>query len=310
MEEIIIDIKELEEITVEDEREVVIKEVPVYPEVKDLEITPSKETQVFKEDGINYGEVKVLGDEDLLASNIKKGVEIFGVVGAMEEMPEEVQEGIEEQEEIISTQETTIDDIKLALQNKVAGGGNVTPEYTRVDYVKFTGEQVIDTGIVCNQNTKIKVVFTREKSAQHYLFGVASSDNTASITAYFGGNWRFGDKANSKSPVTNEDMVYSGVLDSSQITITGSKSAISSVNEFETIGSLTIGTCRNSNGSIPSAQYVGKIYSFEMWNSEEQVLKFVPVIKDSVYGFLDEVSGTFFTSITDVPLEGISELEG
>ena len=232
----------------------------------------------------------------------------------------------------LTTQETTIQDIMSALEGKGAGGGitptgtlditengtydvteyasanvNVaseTPEYTRVSYIQFTGEQTIDTGIICNQDTKLKVVFTREKSAQHYLFGVASSDNTASVTAYLGGSWRFGNKSVTKTLTTNEDMVYSGVLDNSQMTITGSKSTISGVNDFETIGSLLIGTCRSSSGSIPTPQFVGKIYSFEMWEGETQVLKLIPAIKDDIYGFWDEVSKTFLTSITDTQLQG------
>lgn len=192
-----------------------------------------------------------------------------------------------------------------AIESIETGGGGETPEYTRVSYIQFTGEQTIDTGIICNQNTKLKVVFTREKSAQHYLFGVASTDNTASVTAYLGGSWRFGNKSTTKTLTTNEDMVYSGVLDSSQMTITGSKTAISSVNDFETIGSLLLGTCRSSSGSIPSPQFIGKVYLFEMWQGEEKVLKLIPVVnKNGVYGFLDEVSGEFFTSITDTQLEG------
>ena len=192
-----------------------------------------------------------------------------------------------------------------AIESIETGGGGETPEYTRVEYIQFTGEQTIDTGIICNKNTKLKVVFTREKSAQHYLFGVASSDNTASVTAYLGGNWRFGDKATSKSPTTNDDMVYSGIIDNSQITISGSKTAISSVNDFETIDSLLIGTCRSSSGSIPSPQFIGKVYLFEMWEGTEQVLKLIPVVnKDGVYGFLDDVSGEFFVSLTDTQLEG------
>ena len=83
MEEFEIEFKELDQFEIEDTREVVIQEVPVFPDVVDLEVTPSKETQVFKEDGINYGEVKVLGDEDLQSSNIKQGVEIFGVAGPL-----------------------------------------------------------------------------------------------------------------------------------------------------------------------------------------------------------------------------------
>ena len=187
----------------------------------------------------------------------------------------------------------------------VFNSGVVEPEYTRVGYIQFTGEQTIDTGIICNQNTKIKVVFTREKSAQHYLFGVASSDNTASVTAYLGGSWRFGNKAITKTLTTNEDMVYSGVLDSSQMTITASKATISGVNDFETVGSLLIGTCRSASGNVGSPQFLGKIYSFEMWEGIEQVLKLIPMVnKEGVYGFWDDVSKTFLTSITDTQLQG------
>lgn len=286
---------------------------------------------------------------------------------------EDLSNELNEQNTLLSNQETTIEDIISALEGKVAGGGTVepilqektitpttsqqevvadedydglskvvvnaipseyivpsgelsitqngtynvtnyasanvnvaseTPEYTRVGYIQFTGEQTIDTGIICNQDTKLKVVFTREKSAQHYLFGVASSDNTASVTAYLGGSWRFGNKANTKTLTTNEDMVYSGVLDSSQMTITGSKTTISGVNDFETIGSLLIGTSRSASGNVSSPQFLGKIYSFEMWEGETQVLKLIPAIKDDIYGFWDDVSETFLTSITDTPLQG------
>lgn len=190
----------------------------------------------------------------------------------------------------------------------LAGGGgssDLPPGYKRVDYINFTEEQIVDTGVICNRSTKLRVLFTREKSSQHYLFGVASSDNTASVTAYLGGSWRFGDKSSTKTPATNADMIYSGVVDSSKITITGSAATISSVNEFETVGSLLLGSCRGAAGSIGSAQFVGKIFLFSMWQGEEQVLKLVPVVStDGVYRFYDEVSGGFFDSITDTPLEG------
>ena len=124
MEEIIIDIKELEEITVEDEREVVIEEVSVYPELENLTVTPSGEQQIFNHpnsygydeviveavesealevnpttenqefNGI-YNNVKVNAvtneiDEDITSNNIKEGIEILGVTGTLKEYKEPI----------------------------------------------------------------------------------------------------------------------------------------------------------------------------------------------------------------------------
>lgn len=186
-----------------------------------------------------------------------------------------------------------------------SGGGSDLPAgYRRVDYIQFNGEQTVDTEIVCNQNTKIQLAFTRERSSQHYLFGVASSDNTASVTAYLGGSWRFGNKSASKNPTTNADMIYSGLIHKTTVTITGSASAISSVNNFETVGSLLLGACRNSNGTVGGSQFIGKIFFFTMWEGDEQVLKLVPVTDGTMFRFYDIVSGAFFDSITDTPLDG------
>ena len=175
----------------------------------------------------------------------------------------------------------------------------------RVDYILFTGDQTVDTGIICSQDTKIQLAFTRERSTQHYMFGVASSNNTASVTAYMGGSWRFGNKSVSKVPTTNADMIYSGLVDKSTVTITGSASAISSVNDFETVGSLLLGACRNSNGTVGSSQFEGKIFFFSMWEGDEQVLKLVPVVDtDGNFHFYDTISKQLFGSITDIPLNG------
>lgn len=187
------------------------------------------------------------------------------------------------------------------------GGGNfdgIPDGWARAGYIYFSGAQTVDTNVICNKNTKIQLAFTRERSSQHYLYGVASPDNTASVTAYLGGSWRFGNKSITKSVTTNADMIYSVTITASTITITGSASTISGTSTFETVGSLLLGACRNSDGTVGTSQFIGKVLFFSMWEGTEQVLHLTPVTDGTTYRFYDMVSKTFFDSITDTPLEG------
>lgn len=191
--------------------------------------------------------------------------------------------------------------------NVPTGGGDsdLPAGYSRVDYIQFDNAQLVDTRIIGNQDTRIEIVFVRENTSQHYMLGVASSDNTAAITAYIGGNWRFGNKSNAKNPVADENMIYSAVISGSEITITGSKTNITGVNDFETIGSILLGGCRSASGAISSPTFKGKVLLLAIWQGDKQVQKLVPVVNtEGVYRFCDKVTKEFFDSITDTPLSG------
>lgn len=182
-----------------------------------------------------------------------------------------------------------------------SGGG------ARISYCQFTGDQIIETGIVCNQDTRIRIVYTRESSSAMYLYGVVNTGNTASVTAYLssGGAWRFGNRSQSKNIPINTELVHTAIVDKSGITNADGTTAYSTVSDFETIGSLVVGTCRAASGNIQSAQYVGKIYLMEMWQGDELVRKLVPAaLPDGSAAFFDEVSQEYFHSITDYPLIG------
>ena len=212
----------------------------------------------------------------------------------------------------IAEQDTLLAELATVLQGKAGGAGGGDPDlpsgYMRCDYIRFSGEQTIDTGIVCNQNTKIRVLFTRDSDTSMYMYGVVNSGNTASVTAYLtssGGSWRFGNKYSTKVIVTNEDLVQTAIVTKTGFVRADDTVAISGVNDFETIGTLILGAVRNADGSVAASQFIGKILLFEMWQGDTEVLHLSPIVSTSgVYRFYDEVSQTFFDSTTDVPLEG------
>lgn len=187
------------------------------------------------------------------------------------------------------------------------GGGSELPSgYSKVDFIEFSGQQLVDTGIIGNQDIKITASFTWGNTTQNHLFGCASSDNTASITSYMNGSWRFGSKSATKTITRNNTVLpYAVYMNKTKIGVTGSNTDISDVADFETIGTMLLGGARSSSGALPSSGLVGRVFYFNVWQGDEQVMKLVPVVSaDGVYRFWDIVSKTFFDSITDTALEG------
>lgn len=193
----------------------------------------------------------------------------------------------------------------------VASGGIGSPDLpegcTHASCIYFTGKQIVDTGRVCTQNTKIRVVFTRESNDAQYMYGVVNSGNTASVTAYLSssGTWRFGAKSVSRTISADAKLIHVAIVDDTGIQYAAAKNTWSGVAAFETIGTLLIGTARQASGNAGAPQFDGKMLIFEMWESDAPVLKLVPIINaDGVYCFYDAINGNIHASITDVPLEG------
>jgi hypothetical protein len=79
-----------------------IKTSKIYPDLEDLEITPSDSEQKFKSSKYGYDNV---------------------TVKAVEGITENLTTELTEQEELLDTQEITIENIIIALEGKAVGGG-------------------------------------------------------------------------------------------------------------------------------------------------------------------------------------------
>lgn len=182
--------------------------------------------------------------------------------------------------------------------------GDLPAGYTRLEYVIFGENQTIDSEIIPDYNTKIEVVFEKIGSTAMYLYGVRSTNNTASVTAYLNNNgaWRFG--------ATYRTFTYSA---NTKHTVTQSRTGIISngtsyaynntVTEFTAPHTLTIGSARTTSGGYGEPSFAGKIYDFKMYDGDILTAEYIPSLSPGgVAGFWDKVSGTFKRSVTDIDL--------
>lgn len=166
-----------------------------------------------------------------------------------------------------------------------------------MEYLQFNKDKRFDTGIVCTETTKIEISFTREDAAAAYLYGVRNNGNTASVTAYLSnsGSWRFGNKY--KNYTLALDTIHNATIQKTGITMNGTKTSFTS-SDFTANATLLIGTTRTTSGALSEAQFIGKIYSFKMYNGAELVLDLIPCkAANGEEGFYDNVSKSFMREV-------------
>lgn len=258
---------------------------------------------------------KIIGITVGTTMNPEKIAEKFGSTGVEEvyigdDPPDTAKMWIDTDEEttVLATLQAIQNDVTRVISSLQMDNGVLPNGYTPLPSIKFTGEQAVDTGIICNQNTRIRVVFTIDEEKVMYIYGVANADHTASLTGYrssSGGRWRFGNQFIALTTPVNESMVWGVQVDKAGILRSNVYSNYGTVSDFTTDGTLVLGGGRLADGNVEEGtRLIGKIIAFDLYDGDELVQSFVPCKNaDGVCGFWDNISKQFFTSATNTPLE-------
>ncbi len=189
---------------------------------------------------------------------------------------------------------------KYDISYELNGGSRVGPSgYTLLEYVTADGNQYFDTGIAIKKSYEIRSKF-EPTVTNKFLYGVrsATSNDTASATAYIGGSWRWGNRY--KSPTVSLNTIHTSVQNVSNVAVDDvAMSYTAQSADFTTPNTLLFGTSRNYDGISPS-RFIGNIYEFRILDgNRDDLMNLVPARRDSddKVGFYDTVSGEFFTSI-------------
>ena len=179
-------------------------------------------------------------------------------------------------------------------------------DYTPIEYLESTGTQYIDTGIVPNINTKIRVKFSSTGTYSAGVVGVRASYNKNNISITTNNRTALVDFNNgSHETYRLTDYQYNmGSLvvaelskdarirynPSDETTIIAQSTAVNSQTFNITQSALLFDA--NSNDCTPMTGY---IYYTKIWDNDVLVRDFIPVLdSNGVACMFDKVTGQFF----------------
>lgn len=181
--------------------------------------------------------------------------------------------------------------------------GSLLPYDARIEYLRCSGTQYINTGIKGSSDIKIRLrclyqICTNSSSTPYgWVFGsrVAADNKAYSLTHAYRGNFRFGNGtatgwANSATRIVTFDNTESSnvmkVYDASNTLIATMKASSATFNN--NLDMYLFG--HNTNGSVGFGSNI-TIYSCEFYNGSEKIAEFVPVRIGQVGYMYDKVSG-------------------
>lgn len=168
--------------------------------------------------------------------------------------------------------------------------------YEELEYLTFDGTKIYDTGQYANEKTSVNIKFKRtETSSNDYLYGVSASPR---FTAYLGqsGYWRYSESAYPTFNTKNTNVTTASVTPT-EIRV-GAYSRSVTVTAFTTKYTVPIGG-HTPNSGVPTPQFVGYIYYFQMSIDGVLVADWIPVrrLSDGVECFWDKVTNNFVEAL-------------
>ena len=191
-------------------------------------------------------------------------------------------------------------------------------DYKPIEYLESTGTQWIDTGVILNENSKIRAKFLRTTvfssqegdtmgimgSSQAYnakkvvFYGQASNAKYIEAAFISGANYKpFQLEARVSGTIIAESSKYERTIYNSADVIVAHSTAINNLQSF-----TTIETARLFNASGEKVlPFVGRIYYAQIWDNDVLIRDFIPVIDgNDVPCMYDKVGGKFYYNINPV----------
>lgn len=173
---------------------------------------------------------------------------------------------------------------------------NLPNGYSVLDKLTFNKDKLFDTGLYINESHTIETLMHNGApvSTAKYMYGIFSSGNKTSCTAYLASNgtWRLGASSRSINTADNDDHYMVQDVNS----VSKDRTRYASTNgggAFTTLYTLPVGGSISAAG-VYNKGFFGDIYYITIREGDSTILYWLPVRNaDGVEGFWDCVSQKF-----------------
>ncbi|MBO4293159.1 MAG: InlB B-repeat-containing protein [Clostridia bacterium] len=176
--------------------------------------------------------------------------------------------------------------------------------YEQVEYINFNGSQYIDTAVLTKQSLIVEAEFSTTTKSKTFFGGRTSTGANSLVFGYFDNNSSyvgFGKDTTIYSTTINpiDGNKHKVILSNDIYQIDGTDQTINNRSTLTQFNNIYLGTW-NNNGSADSRMYIGKIYSFIVYDGPEIVRFMIPCVNKSTgkAGFYDLANGVFYGKTT------------